>query len=125
MLNPVISLFSGTLTTAGAQTGVDISGLTGDLTLRLVIDSFSAASGTPAAIINLEDTVNAFSALLMQKNLANIQGTIVAGAPETFTFRVPKEILNLRNGTASAQARINVVLLGGTSPSLSFRAWFE
>ncbi len=56
-----------TVTTTGAvtaTTGLDISGVTGDCTVHLRIQGLSAASGTPKAVIQLEDSVNAFTASL-------------------------------------------------------------
>ena len=100
---------------AAPTTGFDISGLSGDYTLEITVQSLTSASGTPKARIILEDTVNAFTAAVPVTEF-NVQGPITT--PETHLVR-SYEAPSLRLGTASAKLRLNVVTLEGTSPSVT------
>jgi|SRR5215472_12456676 len=109
---------SKTVTSADQATGVDISGITGDVTLLLRVDALSAASGTPRARIVLEDSVNAFTNSLPVCEY-NIEGPIAAPVQVSWRrYQTP----SLRNGVASAVLRVNVAALEGTSPSLTYTA---
>lgn len=112
----------GTVTATGpVGSGIDISGLTGDYTIEVVVSALSSASGTPAACISLEDSVNAFTATVPVA-LDAITGPIVSTAPVA-SERRKYDAPTLRLGTTSAVLRPNVVALTGGSPSLSFNAY--
>jgi hypothetical protein len=66
--NPTVTA-TGAVTTT---TGLDISGITGDYTVHLRILALSAASGTPNVAIQLEDSVNAFTALVSRSGGAAV-----------------------------------------------------
>lgn len=115
-----------TLTATGAvttTTGLDISGITGDYTIHLRIQALSAASGTPKIAVQLEDSVNAFTASLGQA-VYQYQGTIDTKSEVHKIWR-KYELPNLRCGTASAVLRANVTILGGTTPSCQLDSWIE
>lgn len=121
-----------TVTATGAVTptaGVDISGMTGDATL--CIEVLELTSGATAAI-QVEDTVNAFTAVVGQwiEQVAGQMGatswTQGAYNPLSQKGSVRKyQLPNMRLGTASGKARVNVTQLTGTSPSLTLHAWIE
>jgi len=115
-----------TVTATGAVTptaGLDISGVTGDCTVHLRVQGLSAASGTPKASIQLEDSVNAFTASIPVA-VQEVQGTVDTKAEMHFSWR-KYQLPNARFGTASAVLRTNVTVLGGTTPSLTLDSWLE
>lgn len=123
MITPICST---TVTAAGAiggATGLDIAARSGDLTIKVTVRRLSAASGTPRARIILEDTVNAFTAALPVAFI-DVAGPIGDDQPLSFSFR-RYELPSLRGGTANARIRVNVVELGGTTPSLSLDAFID
>jgi len=122
-----------TVTATGAVTptaGVDISGMTGDVTLCIEVISLTAGK---TARVQIEDSVNAFTASLPVAvfNFVGQEGqggtSYTAGAynPTTEKVSVRKyQLPNNRFGTASALARVNVTALDSSS-SLSLHAWIE
>lgn len=115
-----------TVTTTGAvtaTTGLDISGVTGDCTVHLRVQGLSAASGTPKATIQLEDSVNGFTAV-QPVAVQEVQGPIATTSEVHFSWR-KYQLPNARFGTASAVLRANVMVLGGTTPSLTLDSWLE
>jgi hypothetical protein len=121
-----LTICSATVSAAGAIGGVnglDISGITGDFTVRVIVRKLTAASGTPRARIVLEDTVNNFTASLPIDG-KNVEGPVPEEAPVTFSWR-KYELPSLRAGSGSAEIRVNVVELSGTTPSLIIDAFVE
>ncbi len=115
-----------TVTATGAVTaiaGLDISGITGDYTVHVRIQNLSAASGTPKLTLQLEDSVNAFTASLPVA-VKEVTGPIATNAEQHFTWR-KYELPNLRCGTGSAVLRANVMAIGGTTPTCTLDAWLE
>jgi hypothetical protein len=122
-----------TVTATGAITptaGADISGMTGDVTVCVEVVSMTDAK---TARIQLEDSVNAFTASIPVAVFDVIgkmgQGgtSYTAGAynPTTQKFTVRKyQLANNRFGTASAVLRLNVTAIDSGS-SLSLNAWIE
>lgn len=104
-------------------TGLDISGITGDLTVHLRVQALSSASGTPAVTIQLEDSVNAFTAVLPVAVQA-VQGVVVTTAEQHFSWR-KYQLPTLRAGTTSAVLRVNVMKINGTTPTCTLDAWVE
>lgn len=119
-----ITTGSQTVTTTGAvtaTTGLDISGITGDYTVHLRVTALSAASGTPNATIQIEDSVNGFTAAIATA-VQEVPGSLAQ--EQYFSWR-KYQLPNLRAGTGSAVLRANVTALSGTTPSLSLQAWLE
>jgi hypothetical protein len=119
-------IIAGTVSAAGAiggTTGLDISGVTGDFTIRLTVRKLTSASGTPRARIVIEDTVNAFTASIPIV-AENIEGPFPEETPVTFSWR-KYEVPSLRAGIANAKIRINVVELSGTTPSLAVEGFVD
>jgi hypothetical protein len=117
--NPTVTA-TGAVTTT---TGLDISGISGDYTVHLRVQGLSAASGTPKASIQLEDSVNAFTASV-PVCMKEVTGTIDTKSEVHYSWR-KYELPNLRAGTGSAVLRANVSVLGGTTPSLTLDSWIE
>jgi hypothetical protein len=116
----------GILTKTGAYapaTGVDISGITGDWSLKIEIQNLSCASGTPNARFTFEDSVDAFTNKLGGP-AASVTAPIVSQAPVYKTFR-KRDFPALRMGTGSATLRLNLSALGGTTPTITYIAWIE
>lgn len=124
MLNPPTTIFSGTLTSAAAQTGVSISGLptTSEYTIIVEIVSLTAASGVPTAVIAVEDSVDAFTGLHTCA-VFSVTGAVSNNGGLTKEFRMTSESPNLRVGVSSATLRANVQLLGGTTPNLQLNVF--
>jgi hypothetical protein len=133
MLNPPLIVAAyGTISAAAAiGSGLDISALTGDYTLFVRIGNLSSATGTPSAIIAIEDTVDNFTGKVQQAVIqvnGQISGSSSASAGQSdkvYSFRKNSELPNMRAGTASAKVRVNVLVLGGGTPSLTVDAWIE
>ena len=122
-----------TVTSTGAVTptaGVDISGMTGDATVCIEVISLTAGK---TARVQLEDSVNGFTASLPLDvfNFVGQEGqggtSYTAGAynPTTEKLSVRKyQLPNNRFGVTSALLRLNVTAIDGSS-SLSLNAWIE
>ena len=109
-----------TITSAGAVTGsLDISGLSGDFTVKVRVTALTAAK---TAVIALEDTVDAYTGKI-QNAVVQVKGPIVPEAEKVFSFP-GRELPALRLGTTSAACRINVLSVTGT-PGLKLHAWIE
>src|SRR6266853_2332533 len=109
-----------TVTATGAvtaTTGLDISGTTGDCTVHVRVQALTAVTGTPKASIQLEDSVNGFTAAIANK-VIEIQGPVATTSEVHFLWR-KYELPNVRFGTTSAVLRLNVSVLSGTTPSLT------
>lgn len=105
-----------TVTATGAVTptaGLDISGITGDFTVQIMVKSLTAAK---KILIQLEDSVNAFTAAI-GKALINPVGAVGAAYDQKYTFR-KYQIPSLRAGTASAVARLNVTAIDSATTAV-------
>jgi hypothetical protein len=110
-----------TLTAAGAvtpSTGLDISALAGDYMLEVEVQDLHSASGTPAARVVIEDSVNAFTAALPVAEFS-FSGKITTPVKVSVTNRTAP---GARLGTGSAVIRANVVKLDGGTPSITLTA---
>jgi hypothetical protein len=134
-----------TISTPTASTGIDIS-----------IDTYGFSSSTPPnptifvsvygldtgdqAVIQIEDSVNAFSSLVVHKDWT-VTGPIGATSPqgeedddegESTAFPINpvnlsvswRDMPAIRWGRMSAVLRVNVTSLSGSSPHLTYQAWF-
>jgi hypothetical protein len=106
-----------------ATTGLSIAGVTGDCTVHVRVQGLSAVAGLATAAIVLEDTVNAFVAVVPVAEF-QARGVVENQAEQHFLFR-KYELPTCRFGVASAALRVNVYSLGGTTPSLTLDAWLE
>lgn len=115
-----------TVTATGAVTGtLDTSGFSGDYTIKVRVASLSSASGTPAAIIAIQDTANASAfSDAVDVGVFHVKSTVRAASDQVFTFR-QYQVPNTRYGVTNAKLRINVLSLSGTTPSLRVESWLE
>lgn len=113
-----------TVTGAGPVTGVlNTSGMSGDFTLVMEVSALSAATGTPGAIIDVEDTANATPFSDTQVDwVEQFSGPLAAADPVKRSKR-KYEIPNCRFGAANTEFRCNVLALEGGTPSLTVNAW--
>jgi hypothetical protein len=111
-----------TVTATGAVTataGLDISGVSGDATVVVEVVSLTAAK---TARIQLEDSVNAFTASIPVA-VVNVIGQISGEYSQRFTFR-KYQLPNNRFGTGSALLRVNVTAIDSAA-TLKLHAWLE
>jgi hypothetical protein len=107
-------------TAAFDGTGVDISGISGDWTLVLLIRNLKAACN---ARFVFSDSVDAFSASLAGPSVS-VSGAVSSSADRRYTF-TKKDFPNLRFGTTSAVLRLSLAELTGTSPTVTYQGWIE
>lgn len=125
-----ITAIQTTISSTGAVNSgnLDISGITGDWTIKVEIQSLTSATGTPTLTLQIEDSVNAFTAVIAQhvkqfKGPINPNGTAGSGS---IYYEIRKyDCPNMRFGTSSAVARLNATVLGGGTPSCILAAWVE
>lgn len=111
-----------TVTATGTVTptaGLDVSGITGDFTLFVEVQSQTAAK---AFTIQLEESVNAFTASVADMVVSG-KGAITSAADKIFSKR-KHEMPGTAIGTANAVLRANVTQLDSAS-TLKLRAWIE
>lgn len=107
-------------TSTGAITGsLDISGVTGDFTVKLRIAALTAAKSVTIA---LQDTVDAYSASRTQW-VKQFTGLIAEGADLVVSIS-KRELPHFRAGTASAECRFNILVIDG-SASVDTHGWLE
>lgn len=109
-----------TVTTTGAVTptaGLDISGISGDFTIFLVIRALTSAK---TCRIQLEDSVNAFTAAIALW-VQDFIGPQTSATDLTVSIR-KYQLPNNRFGTSSAVLRANVTAIDSAT-SLTLHAW--
>lgn len=111
-----------TITTTGAVTptaGLDISGISGDFTIKIAMRSLTAAK---TCRIQLEDSVNAFTAVVAVWS-TNFIGSLTSATDEVLSIR-KYQLPNNRFGTSSAVLRVNVTAIDATTTAI-LHAWLE
>ena len=111
-----------TKTAAFTGSGVDISGITGDWTLKLNMSNLADSSTTPIVRFAFEDTVNDYTASLAGPTVS-FKGAIAKSYDKVKSFK-KQDFPDLRLGTGSAQLRLKLsnIESGG---SCTYRAWLE
>jgi hypothetical protein len=108
-----------TKTAAFTGTGVDVSALTGDWTLKVQVESLT---NQKAARLVFEDTVNDFTA-----SVAVAVFAFLGGLEKTYdkvkSFK-KADLPGARVGVTNGKMRLNVGLIDG-SASVKYRAWIE
>jgi hypothetical protein len=133
MPNTAIAAQTTVTSTGPVGSGLSIATVSGDATLHLRIQNLSAASGVPECSIQIEDSVNAFTAVVPQW-VIQASGTIsalgtgsnneLAQSEQHYSKRL-YELPSCRFNTTSAVIRPNVTVLNGTTPSLTIDFWLE
>jgi hypothetical protein len=111
-----------TQTAAVNGSGVAISGITGDWTLKLQIASISDTATTPSVRFQFTDTVNNFTASLAGPTFS-VQGALSNSADIVYSWK-KKDFPDLRFGVASAQIRLDLTNIDATATT-SYHAWAE
>jgi hypothetical protein len=109
-------------TATGALTptaGLDISGITGDYTVHVQLESLTAGK---KCLIQLEDSVNAFTASVPIETWNPI-GSVAKSSDQKRSWR-KYQIPSLRAGTASAVLRVNVTQIDSATTG-KVHAWIE
>lgn len=113
-----------TKTAAFTGSGIDVSGITGDWTLKIEVQALSDAvtATTPQVRFVFEDTVNDYTASLAGPTIS-FKGTLAASYDKVKSFK-KQDFPDLRLGTGSAQLRLKLSAIesGGT---VSYASWIE
>ena len=113
-----------TKTAAFTGAGLDVSGITGDWTLKLQVEALSdsVAATTPVVRFGFEDTVNDYTASLTGPTIS-FKGTLAKSFDKVKSFK-KQDFPDLRLGTGSAQLRLKLLNIesGG---SCTYRSWLE
>ena len=121
-LLPVQATVTKTATFTG--TAIDVSGITGDWTLKLQVQAMSdaVAATVPMVRIGFSDTVNDWTASIAGPAIS-FKGTLAASYDKVKSFK-KQDFPDLRLGTGSAQLRMNQLNIesGG---SVTYRSWLE
>lgn len=121
-----LTVFSGTITSTGAQTPVNTNGVTGDYTVKLLISAQYKAFvyGSLPMRIGLEDSTNSFSSVGTLCTL-NVDAMSLPLEGLSWSFR-KRDFGGLDvAGEVGAAMRLNVEVLLGMSPSVTIDAWIE
>jgi hypothetical protein len=110
-----------TQTAATANAGVDVSGITGDFTIKIRVDALSPNAGS--AKIQIEESTNSFTNAYTVFKQDFLGGLPPEGV--TVSYRKYQSETTSLAGTASAKFRVNLIELNGTSPSITYEAWIE
>lgn len=106
-------------TAAFTGSGIDISGITGDWTIKLQVESLTSAKN---ARFSFEDTVNDYTASLTGPTVS-FKGALAVSYDKVKSFK-KQDFPSLRLGTGSAQLRLKLAELDGSATCV-FRAWLE
>ena len=118
-----LNLASGTVTSAGAETGVAVGSITGDYTVKLLFTKFIDPSAS--ARIAIEECTDNLFAAPRQLAVFNISGGFNNVEGVMLSFKKRDACGTDLFGTAGAYARLNFQELNGFSPSLSYESWVE
>lgn len=114
---------SQTKTAAFTGAGIDISGITGDWTLKINVQSMTdSGASTPQVRFAFEDTVTDYTASLAGPTVS-FKGSLSNNADKVKSFK-KQDFPDLRLGTSAAQLRLKLAAIesGG---SCTYRAWLE
>ena len=106
-------------TAAFTGTGVDVSGITGDWTIKLQIESLTTAKNVRFAF---EDTVNDYTASIAGPTFS-FKGGLSAASDKVKSFK-KADFPSLRLGTGSAQLRLTCSEMDASCTGV-WRAWVE
>lgn len=106
-------------TAAFSGSAIDISGITGDWTLKIQVESLTDAK---TVRLGFEDTVNDWTASVVGPTVSFV-GAIAAAYDKVFALK-KKDFPDLRLGTNSAQLRCSVLRIASAA-TVKYRAWVE
>lgn len=108
-----------TKTAAFTGTGIDVSGFTGDWTLKIQVQALTANKNVRFGFV---DTVNDFTASVTGPTFS-FTGQLAASYDRVKSFK-KQAFPDLRLGTASAKLRLDVSRMDSAA-SVSYKAWIE
>lgn len=106
-------------TAAFTGSGIDISGITGDWTIKVQVEALTA---NKQCRLSFEDTVNDYTASLAGPTIS-FRGALDSAADKVKSFK-KQDFPSLRLGTASAQLRLKLAELDSAA-AVTYRAWLE
>lgn len=106
-------------TAAFTGAGIDISGITGDWTIKLQVESLTSAKNCRFAI---EDTITDYTASLTGPT-CSFKGALAASYDKVKSFK-KQDFPSLRMGTASAQLRVKLAELDSSATAV-YHVWVE
>lgn len=89
----------------------DISGLSGDFTVRVVINGLTAAKN---AVVCLQDSADGFVSDIVTLACTNVSGAVATGTSQSFTWR-KYQVPSLRLGVTNGRLRVNVQQIDGSA----------
>jgi hypothetical protein len=107
--------------TSVVSQALDISGVTGDFTVRLRVEALTAAKNIQIAI---QDSVDGFVADIVTRKTINVKGAVLTGAMLDVIECRKYDIPSMRFGTANARMRINVLAIDAAT-SATVTCWYE
>ncbi len=115
-----------TKTAAFDGTGLDVSGLSGDFTLKLHVSNMSSASATPTAAFCFEyvaaaDFTTPYYAWCVQVDKTS------ASADKVWSIKSSSlpDVVALSWGQTNGKIRLSLIRIGGTTPTVTYDAWLE
>jgi hypothetical protein len=127
-MNYEITTGAQTVTATGAVTGsLSTSALSGDFTVK--VDVLGLTAGATARIA-VEDTSAGFGTDHSQVAVFDVSGPIgtaesVVAPPDVNYSKRAYEVPSTRFGATNAALRVNVLVLSGSSPSLTVHAFLQ
>lgn len=111
-----------TKTAAFTGSGIDVSGITGDWTIKLQLENATNSGGTPSVRFVFEDTVNDWTASLAGPSIS-FKGKIEEQYDKVKSWK-KQDFPDLRLGTADAQLRLKLST-AVAGDSIIYRSWLE
>ena len=104
-------------------TGISVSGITGDWTLKLQIQSLTTSdASTPVVRMEFDDTVNAFTASIAGPT-CSFKGSLSSSADQVRSWK-KQDFPDLRLGVANAQLRLSLTNISANT-TIAYNAWLE
>ena len=123
-------------TAAFTGSGIDVSGIAGDWTLKLQVEALtdSTAVNAPVVRFGFEDTVTDYTASIVGPTIS-FKGTLAKSADKVKSFK-KQDFPSLRLGVGSGQLRLKLLELSAyasgaavptttTTGTCTYRAWVE
>jgi len=114
--NGVAGLGSATVSQA-----LDISGISGDYSVKLRVESLTAAKKIQIAI---QDSVDGFVNDIVTRGTINVAGQILTASMRDVLELRSYDIPSMRFGTANAKMRLNVLAIDSTATAV-VTCWYE
>ena len=114
-----LTIESATQTATHTSTPVNISGISGDCTIKLIVKNLSGS-----ARIQIEESTNGFSTSLPLM-VSNWNGGSIPVEGELISWRRREACGTSLFGATSAELRLNLIELNGLLPTITYNAYIE